>query len=133
MNAPPCPFHRTYCPSCDSPNWSTITNCTVCDQRICDQCEGAERIGARQIVCGKCMRDASEALDAINPEFYETVCDLIEQRDGSIPDQPVSLELFRAIADCETVDQVREAFRKFSPGPKDAQPERGGARKWEAA
>jgi hypothetical protein len=66
------------------------------------------------------MKSASEVFDKIRPDFFEAVCDLIESRQGSIPEEPISLDVFRLIVDCKTVEQVRQAFLKVTPIRKAA-------------
>lgn len=103
---------RTCCRACGSEYWSTITECECCEQVICDQCPSTEYLGIRSMVCGQCMRSVSEVFERIRPEHFEAICDLIETRDGSIPDEPISLEVFRSIVGCKTVEQVRSVFLK---------------------
>jgi hypothetical protein len=108
------------CPACHSEYWSAISQCECCEQVICDQCEGAEYLGIATLVCGPCMSSVSEVFEKIRPDFFEAICELIESRDGSIPDEPISLEVFRSIVDCKTVEQVRDVFLRVTPIRKTA-------------
>jgi hypothetical protein len=128
---PQFPYGRTECDHCGSAHWSVLGTCECCGRRCCDQCEGAETIDGRLLVCAACMRDIAEVFDKIRPQFFDAILDLIEGY--QLPErEPVSIECFRAIVECKSVGEVQETFLKFV-AKKAAQSESGTTRKENAA
>ncbi len=105
---------RNIC-ACGSTLWNILTSCFVCGNRCCDQC--GEQYGASQCICKTCMSDASEVLEAIRPEFYDVLLEMQDHHAATIPDQPISIELYRLIVNCKSVAEVAKLFEQNAVQP----------------
>jgi hypothetical protein len=130
---PQFPYGRTECDDCGSASWSVMGTCECCEQRCCDQCEGAEIVEGHLLVCGRCMWDITEVFDKIRPQFFDAILDLIEAY--QLPErEPVSIECFRAIVECKSIAEVIAVFQKHCPAArKQVAGGSAGAKKREAA
>jgi hypothetical protein len=105
---------RNIC-ACGSTLWNILSSCFVCGSRACDQC--GEQFGAFNVVCSDCMKDASEVLEAIRPEFYDVLLEMQDSHAASIPNEPISLELYRLIVNCKSVAEVVKLFEQNAVRP----------------
>jgi hypothetical protein len=107
--------------ACGSVTWCTLTDCFVCGNRCCTDC--GEAYGFNQVVCSTCMSNASEVLERIRPEFYDLLLEMQEHYAGSIPEEPISLELYRLIVNCKSISEVVKLFEQnaVQPGAPDRQ------------
>jgi hypothetical protein len=46
---------NTHCTECDSPKWSTMTDCEDCENPMCDKCPGAGEDAKGNLLCAKCV------------------------------------------------------------------------------
>ncbi len=105
---------RNIC-ACGSTLWNILTSCFICGNRACDQC--GEQFGAFNVICSACMSDASEVLEAIRPEFYDVLLEMQDDYIGRIPEQPISIELYRLIVNCKSVAEVVKLFEQNAVQP----------------
>lgn len=95
--------NRSTCSACHASDWNTASSCEVCGNPLCDQCPGAEVVGFNTLVCSGCMVDAIAVFDKIRPQLFDSLLDVLE-------DQPLSLEVFRRVVECDSVSQIKAVF-----------------------
>ena len=101
-------MNDVYCPSCNSEKWHSLRSCKVCGEPTCDKC-GVWVESSNSLICACCAAEQDNAIwQAMRP-----LCDEIYQLMGE-DEEKVSPELFAAICECRTVDEVRQAFYEHS-------------------
>ncbi len=91
------------CPRCDSLTWNKAKWCAVCEEPCCDDCAVyAPSNGA--LVCMTCLAKPELLYFAV-PAFED-----------AIPEEPLTVEEYRAVLKCKTVGEVRQVFSRLDGG-----------------